>query len=405
VLASLFAASGARAQSPAPASPTTPAAKPIAAPIPVTTLPAVAPQGSTSTAPTRDWPRLVTPEKAKDAAAAEAAETNKAGAAKPLVWSAAEIASAQARCVEVLRGLDVVAVGAAPIRDGHECGAAAPVELVSVGKNPQVTFSPTVTVTCEMAAALHTWVVRDLQPLAKRHLGAPLIRIDTMSSYSCRNAYNRVRTKLSEHGRANAVDIRAFTTAKAETTDLLANWGPTQREIQAQIAAAKAAAQKAAAEKALAANKAVPAVPGPAVAAPSAVANNGNTATTAPGAGAPAAALTSESPPALLPGLPGLTIGSGRFGPPSRLGGPKPSDSVVRLRPGTSMSAPEIPVPPSPALRGANQDFVGRTQFLRQAHVTACKVFGTVLGPEANNAHKNHFHVDLAERRASAFCE
>ena len=36
--------------------------------------------------------------------------------------------------------------------------------------------------------------------------------------------------------------------------------------------------------------------------------------------------------------------------------------------------------------------------FLRAAHRSACKIFGTVLGPEANNAHQNHFHVDMAER-------
>jgi hypothetical protein len=46
-----------------------------------------------------------------------------------------------------------------------------------------------------------------------------------------------------------------------------------------------------------------------------------------------------------------------------------------------------------------------RSTFLRQAHDTACRVFGTVLGPEANNAHRNHFHVDMAERTTGSFCE
>jgi hypothetical protein len=30
--------------------------------------------------------------------------------------------------------------------------------------------------------------------------------------------------------------------------------------------------------------------------------------------------------------------------------------------------------------------------------------FFTVLGPEANDAHKNHFHLDMKERR-SGFCQ
>jgi hypothetical protein len=44
-------------------------------------------------------------------------------------------------------------------------------------------------------------------------------------------------------------------------------------------------------------------------------------------------------------------------------------------------------------------------RFLRRLHSGACESFGTVLGPEANEAHRNHFHLDLAQRRRSAFCE
>jgi len=44
--------------------------------------------------------------------------------------------------------------------------------------------------------------------------------------------------------------------------------------------------------------------------------------------------------------------------------------------------------------------------FLRAMHASACRRFGTVLGPEANEAHRNHFHFDLAERGGRGnFCE
>jgi hypothetical protein len=46
-----------------------------------------------------------------------------------------------------------------------------------------------------------------------------------------------------------------------------------------------------------------------------------------------------------------------------------------------------------------------RAQFLRDVHDGGCKIFGTVLGPEANAAHKNHFHVDMAKRKRTAYCE
>ncbi len=40
-----------------------------------------------------------------------------------------------------------------------------------------------------------------------------------------------------------------------------------------------------------------------------------------------------------------------------------------------------------------------RSAFLHVIHDGACGIFGTALGPEANNAHKNHFHLDMKERR------
>lgn len=46
-----------------------------------------------------------------------------------------------------------------------------------------------------------------------------------------------------------------------------------------------------------------------------------------------------------------------------------------------------------------------KSRFLRSAFAIACDTFGTVLGPEANAAHEDHFHVDLAARRRSAYCE
>ncbi len=46
-----------------------------------------------------------------------------------------------------------------------------------------------------------------------------------------------------------------------------------------------------------------------------------------------------------------------------------------------------------------------RAAFLREIHKGACVIFGTVLGPEANAAHRNHFHLDLTPRRHKALCE
>ena len=36
---------------------------------------------------------------------------------------------------------------------------------------------------------------------------------------------------------------------------------------------------------------------------------------------------------------------------------------------------------------------------MKVVHDDACQTFGTVLGPAANEAHKNHFHFDMKARR------
>jgi hypothetical protein len=43
--------------------------------------------------------------------------------------------------------------------------------------------------------------------------------------------------------------------------------------------------------------------------------------------------------------------------------------------------------------------------FLRAIHKGACRTFTTVLGPDHDRAHHDHFHFDLARRRSGAVCK
>ena len=43
--------------------------------------------------------------------------------------------------------------------------------------------------------------------------------------------------------------------------------------------------------------------------------------------------------------------------------------------------------------------------FLRRVHRGACDVFSTVLGPEANDVHRTHLHLDLQDRHALNVCQ
>ncbi|MEM7718973.1 MAG: extensin family protein [Pseudomonadota bacterium] len=41
---------------------------------------------------------------------------------------------------------------------------------------------------------------------------------------------------------------------------------------------------------------------------------------------------------------------------------------------------------------------------LKRLHASACGPFGTVLGPESDRFHQNHFHFDVADYRSGSFC-
>lgn len=42
--------------------------------------------------------------------------------------------------------------------------------------------------------------------------------------------------------------------------------------------------------------------------------------------------------------------------------------------------------------------------LLRQMHAQACGPFGTVLGPQADRHHRDHFHLDTARYRSGPYC-
>jgi hypothetical protein len=71
-------------------------------------------------------------------------------------------------------------------------------------------------------------------------------------------------------------------------------------------------------------------------------------------------------------------------------------------------AAPKLPPPKPPAEARPPSAAAGpgrNGEFVVKVHQDACKSFGTVLGPNANEAHKDHFHFDMKQRRRSALCE
>ena len=44
------------------------------------------------------------------------------------------------------------------------------------------------------------------------------------------------------------------------------------------------------------------------------------------------------------------------------------------------------------------------SRLMRQLHASACGPFGTVLGPDSDRHHRDHFHFDVADHRGGAYC-
>ncbi len=50
-------------------------------------------------------------------------------------------------------------------------------------------------------------------------------------------------------------------------------------------------------------------------------------------------------------------------------------------------------------------DWNGRnSSVMRQLHASACGPFGTVLGPNSDRFHQDHFHFDVASYRSGPYC-
>jgi hypothetical protein len=116
---------------------------------------------------------------------------------------------------------DIAAIQALPaISAPGGCGAEDVVLLEAViTKNKiRVAVTPPATMRCSFAEAVIHWVREDAAPAAAS-LGAPLRAIANYASYECRSRNRILGATLSEHGKANALDIRALVLANGEVVN------------------------------------------------------------------------------------------------------------------------------------------------------------------------------------------
>jgi hypothetical protein len=301
-------------------------------------------------------------------------ETVEAEPPKPDVWTDEQVIAALRECVRLLAPIAADLEVSEPVKR-DQCGAPAPVALRRIGSGAdKVEISPPAVLNCRMVVALHGWVEKTLQPAAREALGSPIARLRHASGYVCRKRIGSLfhADRLSEHALANAIDIAGFVTADGRAVDVARFWGPTARdEAEAQkLAAARARDSAASAAKA----------------------PTGAARATDRQMDRKISAI-SQAPRELAKGAKQATAVQ--------------TAALRKAASSASDASADQKAIPATGGQDVHQDVRKSPEgrFLRQLHKGACGAFGTVLGPEANEAHRDHFHLDLAHRRRSALCQ
>jgi hypothetical protein len=83
----------------------------------------------------------------------------------------------------------------------------------------RVAVKPAAILRCSMASAIADWIRTDMAPLASG-LGSEITDLDNFDSFECRGRNRVAGAQLSEHGRANALDVRGFRLANGQSISL-----------------------------------------------------------------------------------------------------------------------------------------------------------------------------------------
>lgn len=92
-------------------------------------------------------------------------------------------------------------------------------EAVVLPDKRRVAVKPAAILRCKMASAIADWIRTDMAPLALSQ-GSVISDLDNFDSFECRGRNRVVGAQLSEHGRANALDVRALKLANGQSISL-----------------------------------------------------------------------------------------------------------------------------------------------------------------------------------------
>lgn len=134
------------------------------------------------------------------------------------------------QCLAELGGAGVRFNAVADRYDGGGCGLRNAVSVAALqGDTASFEVARLGPVACPTAQAFAAWARFGVDRAARQLLGSPVVRVETMGSYACRNVAGSARR--SAHANAEAIDIAAFVLADGRRVSVLDHWdGGTLRE-------------------------------------------------------------------------------------------------------------------------------------------------------------------------------
>jgi hypothetical protein len=97
-------------------------------------------------------------------------------------------------------------------------------------------------VTCPLAETFADWARFGADRAAQQILGSPIVRIETMGSYNCRNVAGSSRR--SAHATASAIDVSGFVLADGRRITVSDNWADQSPKVRRFFTAIHASACK-----------------------------------------------------------------------------------------------------------------------------------------------------------------
>ena len=107
------------------------------------------------------------------------------------------------------------------------CPLAAPIRIQRFA---QVSLSSSFLASCPLAVSSLMFVTQAAKSAATTPLRSPLVRIEHVGSYACRNIYHRAQGRLSEHATADAWDVTAFRLANGLRISVARDWKGTDEK-------------------------------------------------------------------------------------------------------------------------------------------------------------------------------